>query len=608
MASTQVGPPLPDGIKKETTRHPPSLKYLPPQTGDEVEVHCVGTLKRGGQQFKSTREGDQGAFTYKVGQGDVIEGWDLAVQAMRKGEHARFTVAPQFAYGSQGIGDPDSAQHVPPDSPIVLEIELIKCPLREDLFEDSGAIKRELKEGPGARQPRSGDECQITYKVKVEGCGVAMAAQHAMYKLGSEQLGQIAKVIDKALTTMKRGDEAELTCKPSYAFGDSGGSFAGKVATVFLALEQIYEVHDMSVGERDKTVLRKRIKEGDGTDRLHDTAKVKVRVISATAGGEKVLSEAREFSFTAGNGEVCDALEGSVIDMKEGEEAILRCSSSAAVSGGLLGLPEDLEPPIMIHVAVVSFEKVLEKWDLESAGRIERGRARKEVATELYKRGRIRLACHLYELIAELFMALDFFKVDDQPEAAELRRVAQLNRAMCMLKMGNMKTVKELCTSVLKEDTASPKALFRRAKAQIALREYSEAIADLQRLLEVEPSNNEGKLLLREAKRLRKQNDEHQSKTFAKMCNGLGQLPEREARSDNEVVVMPDLEQEYAKLVGQHGLSVPRRPPRKQEAETPKSETPEVSAPEAETPEVETPQAQGDPEATTASPEVGDPM
>jgi len=568
-------PGLPEGIKKETTRYPTTQKHLPPQVGDEVEVHCVGSLKRSGQQFLSTRENEGKPLRYTVGRGEVIEGWEHAVQNMKKGEFAKFTIPAHFAYKDQGYGEQGSPQYVPPDSAIVLEIELVKCPMREDLFGDRGVTKMELKDGPGSRQPRSGDECQITYKVKVEG-EVAMASRHAMYKLGSQQLGTMGKSIDKALSTMRRGDEASLSCQPGYGFGE--GSFAGKVVEVLLALEEIYEVHDMSLAEKDKTVLRKRIKEADGSVRARDMAKVKVRVESATANREKVLHEPKELSFVAGNGDVCDAIEGSVLEMKETEEAILRCDSSEAVAGGLLGLREGLEPPIMIHIVVLSVEKVAEKWDLDGKGRLERGRARKEVATDLYKRGRIRLACHHYELVADLFVALDFFQVEDQKDAVELRRVAQLNRAMCMLKFGNMKLVKELCTKVLTEDIANPKALFRRAKAMVALKEYPEAIEDLERLLEVEPNSSDGKTLLREAKRLRKQTDTHASRTFAKMCAGLGHLPERLDRRDDDIVVMPDLEQEYLKIAQKHGLprGTPARPEQQTREEDQAGEPPRV--------------------------------
>jgi len=317
-------------------------------------------------------------------------------------------------------------------------------------------------------------------------------------------------------------------------------------------------------------------KEGNGNDRLHDTAKVTVRVNSITANQEKIISNMHEISFTAGNGDVCDALEGSVVDMKEGEEAILRCESSESVVGGLLNIPANLETPIMIHISVLNFEKAKEKWDLNGMERIERGRNRKEVATELFKQGRIRLAAYLYELIADLFINLDFFNVEIRKDAAELRRAANLNRALCMLKLSKMETVKSLCTSVLAEDATNAKALFRRAKALVALKEFPEAIVDLERLQGVEPTNNEGRQLLREAKRLRTQSDARAANTFSKMCAGLGNMPERADRRDDDLVVMPDMEQELAKIAQKHGLPMPNQASAKKVGDQP--ERTDVSA------------------------------
>jgi len=198
----------------------------------------------------------------------------------------------------------------------------------------------------------------------------------------------------------------------------------------------------------------------------------------------------------------------------------------------------------------------MEKWDMDGPQRIQRGRERKALAGDLFKQGRVRLAAHHYEKVADLFARKDFFAVEDQKDAAELRRMADLNRALCMLKMGDMKKVASLCTSVLNEDPCQPKALFRRAKAQLQMKEYDEAITDLARLLEVEPTNTDGKQLMREAKRLRKQNDECQSRHFSKMCDALGELPERETRPGDGKIVMPEIDKEYEKIAQKFGLPI----------------------------------------------------
>lgn len=282
-----------------------------------------------------------------------------------------------------------------------------------------------------------------------------------------------------------------------------------------------------------------------------------VRVTGVSAAGEKILTEAKELSFIAGDGEVCDVLEGTVIYMKVGEEALVRCESSEACVGGLLNLPAGLETPIMIQLSVLRFDKALEKWDLDSTGRLARARSRRAIAAELFKKGRTRLSAQHYESAAELFSQLDFFPTEDRSEAAELRRICWLNQAMCVLRMGNMKSVITLCDKVLTEDPTNPKARFRRAKARLEQKEYEGAVEDLNRLLEVEPNSTDGQKLLREAKRLWKKSDERQASTFAKMCGGFGSMPERTDRRDDDIVAMPDIEAEYAKIAQRHGIAFP---------------------------------------------------
>jgi len=204
-----------------------------------------------------------------------------------------------------------------------------------------------------------------------------------------------------------------------------------------------------------------------------------------------------------------------------------------------------------------SFRQGFGKWDLDSAGRLARARLRRATAAELFKKGRTRLTAQHYENTAELFSQLDFFPTEERPEAAELRRICWLNQAMCMLKMGNMKSVITLCGKVMSEDPDNPKARFRRAKARLEQKEYDGAIEDLNRLLEIEPTSTDGQKLLRDAKRLWKKNNERQASTFAKMCGGFGSMPERTDRRDDDIVAMPDLEAEYAKIAQRHGIVLP---------------------------------------------------
>ena len=78
---------LPEGVKKEILQDGEAATFMSPQAGDEVTVHYVGRLSDG-SEFDSSRARGK-AFSFTLGKGQVIQGWDLGVATMRKGEARR---------------------------------------------------------------------------------------------------------------------------------------------------------------------------------------------------------------------------------------------------------------------------------------------------------------------------------------------------------------------------------------------------------------------------------------------------------------------------------------------------------------------------------------
>lgn len=89
-----------------------------PKAGQTCSVHYIGWLTNG-SKFDSSR--DRGTpFTFPIGQGSVIKGWDEGVMGMKVGGKRKLWVPPAMAYGADGY-----PPVIPPNSELVFEVELL---------------------------------------------------------------------------------------------------------------------------------------------------------------------------------------------------------------------------------------------------------------------------------------------------------------------------------------------------------------------------------------------------------------------------------------------------------------------------------------------------
>lgn len=88
------------------------------KAGDTISVNYLGNLEDG-TKFDSSYDRGQ-AFTFTLGVGQVIQGWDQGVQGMKVGGKRKLIIPAKMAYGERGAGDV-----IPPGATLVFEVELV---------------------------------------------------------------------------------------------------------------------------------------------------------------------------------------------------------------------------------------------------------------------------------------------------------------------------------------------------------------------------------------------------------------------------------------------------------------------------------------------------
>jgi peptidylprolyl isomerase len=89
------------------------------KSGDTVTVNYVGVLYKGGKEFDASWKRKE-PFQFKLGEGQVIKGWDQGVAGMRIGGRRELIIPSELAYGKTG-----SPPSIPANAPLVFVIDLL---------------------------------------------------------------------------------------------------------------------------------------------------------------------------------------------------------------------------------------------------------------------------------------------------------------------------------------------------------------------------------------------------------------------------------------------------------------------------------------------------
>lgn len=475
-----------------------------PEKGDKVTVHYIGTLESDGSEFDSSRARNE-PFTFTLGQGQVIKGWDIGVATMKKGEVAKLIIRSDYGYGDSG-----SPPKIPGGATLVFEVELIDWKSIKDISGDGGVIKNIVKEGEGWANPRDADQVLVHL--------VAQTADDSptiLYQTPQEGLeftvaeGMLCKAVGVAVKTMKKGEQVKLKVKPEYgqlAAIEPYGSHLKVKSPDGLDQTQIPLEIEMKLESWKKVddvvgpgkVIKKMLVESNEWQHPNAGAEVKVAYVGRHADGT-VFDQQGEadspFSFITEEGQApCEGFELAVMKMTKGEKAQVTITDVAYAPAS------NPNVPLTYEITLIDFVKAKESWEMNDEEKVQAAETAKSKGNAAWKDGKVDHAIKLWERAKQAIEYDESFEAEAKRISKELKRTCELNLAAAHLKAGRPMEARKAANKVLDTDSFNIKGLYRRAQSYIETGDWVEAAQDIKKGLGSDPDNVDLKLLARKLK------------------------------------------------------------------------------------------------------------
>jgi peptidylprolyl isomerase len=204
-------------------------KGVQAKAGDKVSVHYVGKLMNDTVFDTSYKRGQP--YTFPLGQGQVIKGWDEGIALLNEGDSATFIIPPDLGYGAQSTGS------IPSNSTLKFTVKLMKIMPEIKIEPFNTAGKDTLKTPSGLQvilvsetnknnqRPPKGSTVKVHYTGYLEDGKIFDSSikrgEPISFPVGK---GNVIKGWDEGLSILKVGDKARLIIPYQLAYGEAGRS------------------------------------------------------------------------------------------------------------------------------------------------------------------------------------------------------------------------------------------------------------------------------------------------------------------------------------------------------------------------------------------------
>ncbi|KAI0562986.1 TPR repeat containing protein [Gracilaria domingensis] len=527
------------GVVKEILTHGENA-WQKPEDGDDVSMHYRGTLLDG-TEFDSSYERNT-PFTFKLGDGKVIKGWDIVGKTMAKGEKAKVTLKPEYAYGENG-----SPPKIPANATLMFEMELLSWTSRRDVFGDGLVVKSEIAAGDGWERPGKLDE--ITLGVvctetdpDTKSTRTELYSGEVTFTNGS---GQVPPAWEKVVSDMKKDAVLSLVCRGSHVSGPGityvpEGTECVQFKLTMKSWKKVEDIH------HDGSLVKKVLVEGEGWERPNDGSVVTVAakfyqpamdssLLVPPPEGDPYLS-IEELTFKVGDGVVVDGLDRVVQSMKKEEKALVMIHPRHAFETAPDLLTAELsdkgvtkESRLLVHLTISNFEKAKDVWSMSNEEKLEEMKARKQIGNELFKKSRYPAAQKSYDRAVAFFDSpTSELSPELKTKVNELLVQCHINLAVCLDRMGDTQKVMNHCKKALEIAPSNIKALYRQGCAYLNMDDFYNASSTLKYALQLSPGNVDLRRKLKEVKSKQLAQDAADKKLYSNLFGRLSKMEEKE--------------------------------------------------------------------------------